>query len=170
MVYYYHTILTVTDYLVNLFAYMMCRVLGQRAIHQLLGRLLIAMPFVLVAESGNSSTIADVKSALRDLQSRFTYRLEPEGRDDWRILSNEGSVEGDCEDFALTLRAIIGGQIYIVQESVRSRPHALLCGVDWCVDNIQPTIFDVDIRNHRYVIQISDEEIELRLRNSGNPD
>lgn len=55
--------------------------------------------------------MADTKlrRALRALRRRFSYRRD--GRFDlWRFLAPRGPVEGDCEDFALTLaRDLAGG-------------------------------------------------------------
>jgi len=42
-----------------------------------------------------------IREAFDDLYSRFVYK--PDVEDTWRVLPDKGMVEGDCDDFALTL-------------------------------------------------------------------
>lgn len=48
------------------------------------------------------------KNAQRDLNRRFSYR--PDKGEYWQILTGAGPVQGDCEDYSLTLIWLIEGQ------------------------------------------------------------
>jgi predicted transglutaminase-like cysteine proteinase len=43
----------------------------------------------------------------REVNLSIRYRRDPKGSDRWRILLNEWGAFGDCEDYALTKRALL---------------------------------------------------------------
>jgi hypothetical protein len=54
----------------------------------------------------------DIQTAQADLNSRFTYSGDRTG-ENWSILRDDGPVQGDCEDYSLTLIWLSEGQSLI---------------------------------------------------------
>jgi predicted transglutaminase-like cysteine proteinase len=106
------------------------------------------------------------QTAQRDLNSRFSY--QPDQGETWRILTGDGPVQGDCEDYALTLIWLIEGRSmfrfwwalvtfrYVLWHcrSPQGEGHAVLWmrGAGW-TDNIQKRILpsrrDLKARGYR---------------------
>ena len=61
-----------------------------------------------------------------DLEARWTYKSDY--YDEWNYMALEGPVEGDCEDFALTLQRTLGkGAVWVIEkESWGYSAHAVL--------------------------------------------
>jgi hypothetical protein len=55
----------------------------------------------------------ELKQALDILNSKFVYKRDHKYFDSWKILHGEGSWEGDCEDYSLTLMWMLSGQSVI---------------------------------------------------------
>lgn len=95
-----------------------------------------------------------IKSALEDLNSRFVYRRDK--GESWKILKTAGRIDGDCEDYSLTLIWLAEGKsiirfwwalitfkyVIFYCMSPRDVGHAILWvrGHGW-IDNIQREFF-----------------------------
>lgn len=59
----------------------------------------------------------------------FTYVAEPRGQDKHlRYITHTKPFSGDCEDFAFTLQAVIGGEVWAVEHSGSIKHAVLLSG------------------------------------------
>mgnify|MGYP000035298331 CR=1 FL=1 len=88
---------------------------------------------------------------LDDLNARFVYKGESSRIDNWRILKGDGRIEGDCEDYALTLIWLMEGRslfrfwlaIFLFKyriwhcASPRGVGHAIIFHDGKWIDNIQ---------------------------------
>lgn len=93
------------------------------------------------------------KEALSSLHERFTYKEDKS--EAWQVLSSDGPVQGDCEDFALTLIKeitghfwwpVISGRFKLIRCLYSGDGHMILLDRDTGLfaDNIQRVWFDKD--------------------------
>lgn len=101
-----------------------------------------------------------LQKSLDRLHNRFTY--EQDDGEVWEILSSEGSVKGDCEDFAMTLlvqiegkfwKPILKGQYAIYFCRFKGYGHVVLCHkkTGLFADNIRKTWNSYEyLKDHHY--------------------
>lgn len=101
--------------------------------------------------------MSSIHYKLAALKNRFTHKttIAKLGRkDSWTILSPEGPVEGDCEDFALTLAISVYGSLWKARKAKAKfiwcryvgLGHVVLRTPDGYADNIQRDLFDISER------------------------
>lgn len=99
--------------------------------------------------------MSKIASELKKLKARFVYKTDISqfGRQEhWQVMSAEGIVFGDCEDFALTLgKAIYGNYLWMYLKGGRlvwcryhGAGHVILKTKEGYADNIQEELFDVN--------------------------
>ena len=90
-----------------------------------------------------------VTEELGKLRKRFTYKrdVNKKGKriDHWRVMPSKGDVQGDCEDFSLTLAVAVYGSLWKAYQEdctmvfckFRGGGHAILKTPEGHIDNIQ---------------------------------
>ncbi|CAL9961866.1 hypothetical protein VPHD472_0069 [Vibrio phage D472] len=101
--------------------------------------------------------MSSIHYKLAVLKSRFTYKTDIAkfGRkDSWTVMASDGPIEGDCEDFALTLAVSVYGSLWEARKAGAKfiwcryvgLGHIVLKTPDGYADNIQRDLFDIDDR------------------------
>ena len=116
---------------------------------------------VNAADSAPSS----LHQTVYQLNERFIYTPEAQGEDNWQVLSEDGIVHGDCEDFALTIQKQLGGSIFQTRISEMKENHAIVClGNGWCADTLHNSPFRLVPTDYNFLIKLNPSYIRSRLQ------
>lgn len=79
------------------------------------------------------------------------------------------SLKGDCEDYALVMKAKVGGQMLYVR-AYTGEAHIVLDVDGMIVDNMSPTVYPRSEMKHKYIYTIKDSEISHWLAKAAEHD
>ncbi|CAL9977505.1 hypothetical protein VPHD260_0088 [Vibrio phage D260] len=113
---------------------------------------------------------------LSKLRKRFTYKrdVNKKGKrvDYWRVLPKTGAVQGDCEDFSLTVAVNTYGTLWNAYQEgctmvfckFRGGGHAILKTPEGHIDNIQYRPFDPEkLSNYSDMRNMTRVEVYFRI-------
>ncbi len=95
-----------------------------------------------------------------ELNSRFEF-IDDDERDLWCVLPLGKQVQGDCDDWAVTINHHTGADVFYVITEM-NEPHLVACKDELCTDNLK-VIFWRENSGYNFLGQIPQSRIDSKV-------
>ena len=125
----------------------------------------IILLLAIVSAQVSAGSFEKLSEAKAELDKRFTYKGDPRGLDLWHVPPKKGRVFGDCEDYALALKEMVGGRIWagITKSGLG---HVMLCLDGFCADTLKRDVEEFDYKRYSWLMMMNEPMIKQKLKDS----